>query len=150
MKVHQSLDRQLYIESIVIQNNITQQKNTPKYIVVSTYSNMTIWELKKIVAEKTKQSPLRIQLGRSDQKKVAITDLDNMKMLRDLKIETYELLYAQKKPIMYQNKVPLLNKKKELMPEARIIFESWFDKFSENNYMTPASCVEFIRNSTND
>ena len=71
-------------------------------------------------------------------------------MLRDLKIETYELLYAQKKPIMYQNKVPLLNKKKELMPEARIIFESWFDKFSENNYMTPASCVEFIRNSTND
>lgn len=60
---------------------------------------MTIWELKKIVAEKTKQSPLRIQLGRSDQKKTVITDMDNMRMIRELKIENYELLYAQKKPI---------------------------------------------------
>lgn len=36
------------------------------------------------------------------------------------------------------------------MPEARIIFVSWFDRFSHDGYMTPDSCVDFIRNSTND
>lgn len=44
----------------------------------------------------------------------------------------------------------LLNKKKELVPEARAIFESWFDKFSEDGVMTPETCVEFIKNSTKD
>lgn len=43
----------------------------------------------------------------------------------------------------------LLNKKKELVPEVKEIFESWFEKFSDSEgFMTPETCVEFIRNST--
>ena len=42
-----------------------------------------------------------------------------------------------------------MNKKKELVPEARAIFESWFEKFSnEEGYMTPETCIEFIRSTT--
>jgi metal-dependent HD superfamily phosphatase/phosphodiesterase len=52
-------------------------KTAPRYIEVNVHSNMTIWQLKKIVADKLKQSPLRIQLNRPDPKKRLINDLDH-------------------------------------------------------------------------
>lgn len=68
-----------------------------------------------------------------------------------MKIENYELLLAQKKPLAYMTRIPLITKRKELVPEARAIFESWFDKFSNaEGIMTPETCAEFIRNSTSD
>ena len=60
MKIHHVLDKGVFVEKILIQNNITNQKNTPRYIEINTYSNMTVWELKKIIATKLQQSPLRI------------------------------------------------------------------------------------------
>ena len=54
MRPHHALEKGYYIEKIIIQNNITQQKNCPKYIELNAYSNMTIWDLKKIVASKLK------------------------------------------------------------------------------------------------
>jgi hypothetical protein len=37
------------------------------------------------------------------------------------------------------------------VPEARKIFESWFDTFSTpEGFMTNETCVNFIKNSTND
>lgn len=45
----------------------------------------------------------------------------------------------------------MLTKKKDLIPEAKVIFESWFYKFSnEEGFMTPETCVAFIKNSTQD
>jgi hypothetical protein len=37
-----------------------------------------------------------------------------------------------------------------LIPEAKRIFEMWFETFSEDGLMSPERCAEFIRNSTND
>ena len=72
-------------------------------------------------------------------------------MLKEFRFDAYELIYCQKKPLMYQPRAMLLTKKKELVPEAKAIFESWFNKFSdEEGFMTPDTCVEFIRNSTQD
>ena len=52
---------------------------------------------------------------------------------------------------MYTGRVPLINAKKELMPEAKKIFESWFNAFSnDEGFMTPDTCVDFIRSSTSD
>ena len=71
--------------------------------------------------------------------------------MRDFRFENYELIFATKKPLVFQNRVPLLTKKKELVPEARAIFELWFNKFSnEDGIMTPETCCEFIASSTND
>ncbi len=110
---------------------------------------MTAWQLKKIVATKIKQSPLRIQFQRADNKKKAFIDQDHLLTLRDLRVENYELIYVQKKPLVFQPRVSLLNKKKELVPEAKAIFESWFEKFSnEEGFMTPETCVAFIKGST--
>ena len=53
--------------------------------------------------------------------------------------------------MLYTPRVPLVNSKKELMPEAKKIFESWFELFSDDSgYMTPDTCVDFVRNSTSD
>ena len=51
--------------------------------------------------------------------------------------------------MIYTQRVPLLTKKKELISEVKVIFESWFERFSnEEGYMTPETCVDFIRSST--
>lgn len=71
-------------------------------------------------------------------------------MLRDLRIESFEIINASRKSMQYINKAPLFNRNKELLPEPKRIFESWFDTFSENGFMTPETCVNFIKNSTND
>jgi hypothetical protein len=59
---------------------------------------MTVWELKKIAATHFRVSPLKIDLRRSDLKKIALNDLNNSKLLRDVKLESYELLLVNKKP----------------------------------------------------
>ena len=47
-------------------------------------------------------------------------------------------------------RVKLLNKKKELIPEAQAIFQSWFRRFSDQEgYMTPKECSDFIKATTN-
>ena len=60
------------------------------------------------------------------------------------------MLSAHKKPLVFAARVALINRKKELVPEAKKIFEQWFETFSENGYMTPETCVNFIKNSTSD
>jgi hypothetical protein len=58
LRIHSSIDKGDFVSTIVVQNNITYQKNCPKIIVFNTYSNTTIWDLKKQIAMKTKTSPL--------------------------------------------------------------------------------------------
>ena len=36
------------------------------------------------------------------------------------------------------------------MPDAKKIFETWFETFSVDGFMTPETCVDFIKNSTSD
>lgn len=94
LKPHLALDKGEFIQRLVITNNITSMKGCPKYIEVNSYSNMTLWELKKIVGIRTKTTPLKIQINRSDGKKKQLTDSDNIKLLRELKFESYETLSA--------------------------------------------------------
>jgi hypothetical protein len=50
--------------------------------------------------------------------------------------------------MVFQARKPLLTKKKELAPEARAVFTSWFNTFSEDGFMLPQHCVEFIKFTT--
>jgi hypothetical protein len=69
LKPHLALDKGEFISRIVVTNNITSMRGCPKYIEINTYSNMTLWELKKIIGIRTKTSPLKIQINRSDAKR---------------------------------------------------------------------------------
>jgi hypothetical protein len=43
---------------VILQNMVSQVKSYPWLIEVNTYSNMTVWELKKLAAIKFQVSPL--------------------------------------------------------------------------------------------
>jgi hypothetical protein len=52
--------------------------------------------------------------------------LANGKLLRDMKVESFEILQVQKKPHAYVPRKPLLTARRDLSPEAKGIFTSWF------------------------
>jgi len=60
LKSHISLDRGEFLEKVILQNMVSQVKTTPRLVEVNTYANMTVWELKKIAAQKFHISPLAI------------------------------------------------------------------------------------------
>ena len=61
LKPHLALDKGEFYSRIIVQNNINgSPKTCPKYIEISAYSNMTLWDLRKILASKVKISPLHI------------------------------------------------------------------------------------------
>jgi hypothetical protein len=71
-------------------------------------------------------------------------------LLKDLKVESYEIIQVQRKPAVATARVKLVNKKNELIPEARAIFKNWFKRFSnEEGVMTPKECSQFIKATTN-
>lgn len=73
---------------------VSSLKTVPRLIEVNTYSNMTVWELKKIASQKFHISPFAIQLQRSDAKKslAQFIDINHHKLLKDLKVESYEII----------------------------------------------------------
>jgi hypothetical protein len=55
---HLAVNRGEYIDRKILQSMVSQVKTSPRLIEVNTYSNMTVWELKKLEAVKFQVSPL--------------------------------------------------------------------------------------------
>ena len=70
--------------------------------------------------------------------------------LGDLNIKSKENIMAMKRNLDHIEKAPLCNHDGSLTPEARAIFELWFDSFSKDGLMDPDDCVEFICSCTED
>jgi hypothetical protein len=64
----------------------------PKLIELNVYQNMTLWELKILAGAQFRASPLRFNLRRTDAKKTAFDDANNGKLLKELCVESYEIL----------------------------------------------------------
>jgi hypothetical protein len=60
LKSHQAYERGEFLEKVILQNMVSQSKTVPRLVEVNTYQNMTVWELKKIAAQKFNVSPLAI------------------------------------------------------------------------------------------
>ena len=58
LRSHLAINRGEYLERVILQNMVSQVKSYPWLIEVNTYSNMTVWELKKLAAIKFQVSPL--------------------------------------------------------------------------------------------
>ena len=58
LRSHLAINRGEYLERVILQNMVSQVKTYPRLIEVNTYSNMTVWELKKLAAIKFQVSPL--------------------------------------------------------------------------------------------
>ena len=152
LRSHLALNRGDFLERVILQNMISQSKTNPRIVKVNTYSNMTVWELKKLASLKFQVSPLQIQLQRQESKKnlPQFNDIYHHRLLRDMKLESNEIILVQRKPLVAAARVKLVNKKKELIPEAKAIFQSWFRRFcNQDGFMTHKECSEFIRATTN-
>jgi hypothetical protein len=60
------------------------------YIEINTYLNMSIWELKTLIAKNIDASPLCITIKRNDARKPEIKDFHNLKLLSELNISDNE------------------------------------------------------------
>ena len=50
LRPHVAYERGEFLQKIILQNMVSQIKTIPRLIEVNTYSNMTVWELKKIAS----------------------------------------------------------------------------------------------------
>ena len=79
------------LEKIMIKNKASPKKSN---IVMSIYSNATVWEFKKAVAKQLDLAPKYLKLERQNGK--VIRDLDNGKTLSELGIQNNETISASK------------------------------------------------------
>lgn len=87
LELHRQIDKGEFLRSIVVETRLSFQKGAaPSFMVLETYSNLTVWGLKTLIAKQTNQSPLNIHIKRADQKKPKeeIRDNKHCKLLSDL------------------------------------------------------------------
>jgi len=93
---------------------------------------MTIWEIKSLVSAHIDATPLALTFKRSDNKLMDLKDASNMKLLSDLKIVENETIIVDRDRTNHIIEVPLIDKRKEVAPELKSIFMSWFLNFSKD------------------
>lgn len=109
-----------------------------------------MFDLRNIIGVMTNVPAEMIKVVRiSSKDKEEIKDVDNGKTLADLNFKNNEDLVASKKNIDI-DKAPLTQVGGQLTPEARAIFEDWFETFSKDGLMRKEDTVAFIRSCTED
>jgi len=111
LRMHKQLDDGEFLKKIVIETKMPFRRGVDAHFIeINAYSNMTVWELKTIVARCTNSSPLCINIKRSDSKRTPIKDFRNCKLLSDLKLGKDETLSVVRASPPDPVKVPLVDK----------------------------------------
>lgn len=133
MKLHRQLEDGKYVKKLVFETKLPFKRGVqPNYIEIRTYSSMSIWELKTLIAKYTDQSPLNISIKRADTKKAEIKDSKNAKLLCDLNFCDDEIFSIARAKIVDPTPVPLVDKEGNLSPELETIVKEWFHTFSKD------------------
>jgi hypothetical protein len=91
---YQAVDRGIFLKDVVIDLNMSAKNNTAKCIELSVYQAMSVWDIKKLVAEKTDVSPLQITFNR--QGKLLAGTQSNACMIGELGVCPLEKVQANK------------------------------------------------------
>ena len=147
-----------------MQSYLSPRDGQPKYFSFSVDSSMTVWEFIDFIAKKLNLSPRKIKVQRissntqaANLKKPEFTAYTHCNTLQEMKVESGEEFTVMRN-LNNNEKVPLINpQNNELVPDARIIFEAWFDTFArprgefedaesltEEKYMDKQACVRFM------
>jgi len=133
MKMHKQLSDDEFISNLEIDIKIPIRKGIDATkIVLSTHSNMTIWELKSLIAQQTNSSPINLCVRREDTKLPSIKDASNSKLLSEFPIQSKEKFSVNWVVTPDPLKLPLITHDKKLVPEVECIFKEWFIIFSED------------------
>ena len=110
----------------------------PKFFNFTVDGRLTVWELIDLIASKLNLSPRKIKIqrmskpyGSTQVKKPDFTPMTHCMSLHEMKVESGDEFTIMRN-LNATDKVPLINLKNgQLVPDARIIFEQWFDQFSK-------------------
>lgn len=130
-------------------NSCNSNNQYGKRFELSLYSNCTIFDLRNVIGVLTNVPAEMIKITRISTKS-EIKDIENGKTLADLEFKNNEDLVVTKKNLDNIEKLPLTQMGGQLTPEAREIFEEWFNTFSKDGMMRKEDCVAFIRSCTDD
>jgi len=146
MTVHRQLQEGKFVNKMVFETKIPFKRGVqPNFIQVNTYSNMSVWALKQLIAKHTDQSPLNITIKRADTKKPDIKDSKNCKILSDLNFTEDEMLQITRTKVPDPCPVPLIDKEGNLVPELETIVKEWFHTFSKD--LTKEEVIEISKES---
>ena len=137
------------MNKITVTNSCNANNTFGKRFELSLYSNCTIFDLRNIVGVLTNVPAEMIKITRVGTKS-EIKEVQNGQTLADLEFKNNEDLIATKKNLDNIEKAPLTQLGGQLTPEARAIFEDWFDTFSKDGLMRKEDTVAFIRSCTDD
>ena len=146
MTVHRQLQEGKFVNKMVFETKIPFKRGVqPNFIQVNTYSNMSVWALKQLIAKHTDQSPLNITIKRADTKKPDIKDSKNCKILSDLNFTEDEMFQIIRTKVPDPCPVPLIDKEGNLVPELETIVKEWFHTFSKD--LTKEEVIEISKES---
>ena len=138
------------LTGITIMNQCTTLKGRGKKYEVDLYANTQLFTLRNIVGVLNDLPAEFVKIAKMGGKQDEISEQDNGKTLRELGIKSGARLTATKLNDDSIKQDPLIGTDGELNPKARVIFEEWFDRFSEDGVMEPKDAAAFIRSCTDD
>ena len=128
---HRALTSAAYIEKVVLDISLPIRRELDASAIhLACYSNMTVWELKALVAQHVDASALCLSFKRGENKLVEINENSNMKLLSDLRLSEGETIHVHRAKDPDIVEVPLIDKRGEVAPELNGLFEEWFKRFS--------------------
>ena len=131
MRLHRQLEEAPFLTKVLIDVSLPVRAGVDaKFLEISAPSNMTLWQLKELVAKYTNASPLCIQLKRTDSKKPELLAMKHSKLLSDLKLADGETLTASRAPPPELPRVPTVDRLGRPTPELRAIVSAWFQTYS--------------------
>lgn len=148
VKPHNAILKGELLDNIIIKNKAS---NKGKNILVTIYSNATVWEFKKVVAKMLDLAPKYLKLEISSSNKV-ISQNENGKTLAQLGLQSNDIVFAYKQQVDEEiPNAPLIGQDNKLSEKAKQIFNEMFDMYSdEQGAMTKETCTKFIKGCTNE
>jgi hypothetical protein len=149
LRMHKQLQEGEFLEKIMVETKVPIRRGEDaNFIELNLYSNISMWNVKNIVARFTNQSPLCIEIKRGDTKKPSLRDFRNCKMMSELKFSSKEELSVVRARAPDLVKMPLVDKDGNMIPELRKIIESWFETYSRD--LTKEEILEMSKDDPRD
>jgi hypothetical protein len=147
VRPHSSLLKGELLEKIIVRNRASPNILS---LSVTLYSNTTVWEFKRKIAEKLGLAPKYLKLLRSNNK--SIKTIEHGRTLGELGFQSHEVVIAEKIQIIEDiPNAPLIGPDGKLSEKANKIFNEWFDMYSNaDGKMTKETCALFILGCTGE
>ncbi len=129
----------------ILKFNVSSSTKKAENCTVKLYGNTTMWDLKEIVAKKSKVCVdfLKLQIGKRE-----LINTDHGRTVIDMNMKEDEEIKLSLNTLDSIIPRAELCVKGEVVPEVVEIFKKWFGIYSADGKMSPEHCANFTRDVT--